>query len=300
MVFNAVRRAGQGRAWHELAAFLANDRHQYEKELLLARRRAEALLARQQEAQRELALAEAERDRQRAVAEDRALFAEQMLAIVSHDLRNPLSVIRMSAHLIGMGELSSNQLRALERLTSSTGRAARLIADLLDFSQARLGGGLQVALKPIDDLQALVAESVEDLRLAFPGRTLLHEAHGHGACMASADRLAQLIGNLVANAVAYGAADAPVVVRAGVTSDSAWIEVVNQGPPLPEALLPRLFDPMTRGKGAEERSQGVGLGLFIIDQIARAHGGSMAAASAEGVTRFRATWPRTPPAATTC
>jgi sigma-B regulation protein RsbU (phosphoserine phosphatase) len=102
------------------------------------------------------------------MAEDRALFAEQMIGIVSHDLRTPLSVIRLSAHVLGMGELSSNQLGALGRLSNSVSRANRLIVDLLDFTQARLGRGLQVSLKPLD-LHAVVADCVDDLRLAFPG-----------------------------------------------------------------------------------------------------------------------------------
>lgn len=294
MVINAVRRTEGGATWHEIAAFLAHDRHQYEKELLQARRRAEDLLAQQQDAQRALATAQAERDRQKGFAEDRALFAEQMMAIVSHDLRNPLSVIRMSAHVIGMGELSSNQLRALERLTTSTSRAARLIADLLDFSQARLGSGLQVNVRPIDDLHALVAESVEELRLAFPGRGLLHEARGQGACAGSSDRLVQLIGNLVANANAYGAPDRPVVVTSSVDEAGFSITVANQGPPIPPELLPHLFDPMTRGEGAQDGRHSVGLGLFIVREIVRAHGGTVTAESAAGVTRFSATFPRAP------
>lgn len=294
MVFNAVRR-GAGAAWHEIAVFLAHDRHQYEKELLLARRRAEEMLERHQQSQRALAAAQHERDQQQEVAQDRALFAEQMMAIVSHDLRNPLSVIRMSAHLIGMGELSPNQLRALERLTTSTSRATRLIADLLDFSQARLGSGLQVSLKPVDDLHGLVAEALEDLRLAFPGRSLVHEARGQGGGLASSDRLVQLIGNLVANAVAYGAADRPVVVTSAVDAATFSLEVANEGPDIPADLLPRLFDPMTRGAGAQDGRHSVGLGLFIVREIVRAHGGTVAVQSAGGVTRFGASFPRTPP-----
>jgi sigma-B regulation protein RsbU (phosphoserine phosphatase) len=291
MVFNAVRRSSANATWHELAVFLAHDRHQYEKELLLERKRAEELLAQHQEAQRALAVAQEERDRQKTVAEDRALFAEQMMAIVSHDLRNPLSVIRMSAHLIGMGELSSNQLRALGRLSASTLRAARLIADLLDFSQARLGNGLQVHLEPID-LHALVAESVEDLQLAFEGRSIVHQQRGRGACVASSDRLVQMIGNLVANAITYGAPDRPVVVTSAIDDGAFSIAVGNEGPIIAAELLPHLFDPMTRGKGAQEGTHSVGLGLFIVREIARAHRGTVTVASANGVTTFTAMLPR--------
>jgi sigma-B regulation protein RsbU (phosphoserine phosphatase) len=290
MVFNAVRRTAAGVVRDEVAVFLAHDRHQYEKELLQARRRAEELLAQQRQAQRALALAQEERDRQKTVAEDRALFAEQMMAIVSHDLRNPLSVIRMSAHIIGMGDLSSNQLRALGRLNASTLRATRLIADLLDFSQARLGSGLQVRPEAVD-LHALVAEGVEDLRLAFGARVIRHEPRGEGACQASSDRLLQMIGNLVANAVAYGAAERPIVVGSCIGDATFTITVANEGPAIAPALLPHLFDPMTRG-GQDEGLHSVGLGLFIVREIARAHGGAVTVASDDDATLFTVTLPR--------
>jgi sigma-B regulation protein RsbU (phosphoserine phosphatase) len=295
MVFNAVRRTTAQAIRHEVAVFLAHDRHKYEKELLQARRRAEELLAQQQQAQLALALAQQERDRQETVAEDRALFAEQMMAIVSHDLRNPLSVIRMSAHIIGMGELSSNQLRALGRLNASTLRATRLIADLLDFSQARLGAGLQVTLDTVD-LHALVAEGVEDLRLAFGGRAIQHEQRGEGACQASSDRLLQLIGNLVANAVAYGAPERPIVVTSAIDDATATIAVSNEGAAIDEQLLPHLFDPMTRG-GDAQGMHSVGLGLYIVREIARAHRGTVTVTSADGISTFCATLPRTADAA---
>jgi sigma-B regulation protein RsbU (phosphoserine phosphatase) len=293
MVFNAVRRANSNATWHELAAFVAEDRHIYEKELLMARKRAEELLATQQEAQRALVVAQEERDRQKVVAEDRALFAEQMMAIVSHDLRNPLSVIRMSTHLIGMGDLSSNQLRALDRLGTSTSRATRLIADLLDFSQARLGSGLNVNLKSID-LHALVAESLEDLRLSIAGRSILHEELGQGRCVGNSDRLIQLIGNLVSNAVAYGAPDKPIVVRSIIDEAVFSLVVRNEGPVISEDQLPHLFDPMTRGEDAQDGRHSVGLGLFIVREIARAHGGTVTVVSKDGATSFCARLPRFP------
>jgi sigma-B regulation protein RsbU (phosphoserine phosphatase) len=292
MVLNAMRRRHVEGEFHEIALFIAEDRHKYEHELLLARKRAEQLLAQEQEAQRALAIANQERDRQRAVAEDRALFAEQMIGIVSHDLRNPLSVIRMSAHLLGMGELSSNQLAALGRVTASVSRANRLIVDLLDFTQARLGNGLQVSVKRLD-LHAVVAECIADLRLAFPAGRLEHEAVGSGACVASSDRLVQMIGNLVANAMAYGAPHRPVTVTSRIEATTFSLAVHNEGPPIDPDLLPRLFEPMTRGEAAGKAAHSVGLGLFIVREIVRAHGGEVGVESASDVgTTFRATFPR--------
>ena len=295
VMMNALRRERGGVVQHELAMFIAQDRHQYEHELVLARRRAEELLAKEREAQAALAAAQAERDRQRAVAEDRALFAEQMVGIVSHDLRNPLSIIRMSAHLIGLGQLSSNQLRALGRIDNAMARATRLIADLLDFTQARLGAGMRIACSALE-LHPLVAESVEDLRLAFPGRALVHLRSGEGRCVANGDRLVQMIGNLVANAIAYGAQGRPVTVNSAIDERSFSIAVHNEGEPIPDSLRGQLFDPMTRGDDARGVGHSVGLGLFIVREIVRAHGGEVAVdSSPEGGTTFRATFPRVPP-----
>jgi phosphoserine phosphatase RsbU/P len=294
IVLNAVRRESGGSTRHELAIFVAEDRHRYEQELLRARKQAEDLLRSEQQAQRDLAATEQERDRQRAVAEDRALFAEQMVGIVSHDLRNPLSVIRTSAHVLGLGELSSTQQRALDQLLRSTLRAGRLISDLLDFTQARLGGGLKISLAPID-LHAIVADAVEELRLAFPDRRILHHRSGAGVCEASADRLVQMIGNLVGNALTHGAVDGTVTVTSAVAESTFTVAVHNHGRPIPEAALPTLFEPMTRGRDEDDLPHGVGLGLFIVAAIVRAHRGRIdVQSSLEGGTTFVGEFPRGP------
>ena len=292
MMMNAQRREHGGVVYHELAVFVAEDRHRYEHELVLARRRAEELLAKEREAQEALAVAQAERDRERALADDRALFAEQMVGIVSHDLRTPLSIVSLSSHLIGAGELSTGQQRALQRIGNAVGRANRLIADLLDFTQARLGSGLRVQPATID-LHAVVHDSLEDLRLAFVGRNIVHERSGEGPCVAGSDRLVQMIGNLVANAVAYGAAERPVTVTSTIVESAFSIAVHNEGEPIRAALLDRLFEPMTRGDSSEGAARSVGLGLFIVREIVRAHGGTIAVeSSADRGTRFTATFPR--------
>lgn len=292
MLWNAVRRVQDGVVTHDMAVFIAEDRHKYERELMLARQNAEAALLKEQEAQRELRVAQAELDRLRVVAEDRALFAEQMMAVVSHDLRNPLSVINLSASLIGRwGGLPDRQQRSLVQLKSSTDRAIRLIADLLDFSQARMGGGMRVDLADVD-LQALVAASVEELRVAYPKAVLQHVEVGNGLCRASADKLTQLIGNLVSNAASYGAPARPIVIRSEVTADVFSISVSNEGTAIPEHQLPTLFNAMTRGGEAESAVHSLGLGLFIVREIAKAHGGDVTVRSGPDETAFTATFPR--------
>ncbi len=278
MVLNAIRHAEHGVMVHEIAAYVAHDRDKYERELVQSRRRLEVLVA--------------EATRLQADAKDRANFAEQMIGIVSHDLRNPLSSITMGAALLGRGDLSDSQQRVLSRISRASVRASRLIVDLLDFTQARLGSGLSVSLDLID-LHQGIAEHVDELALVYPGRALKHVRSGEGVCLADPNRMAQLVGNLVSNAMAYGQPDAPVTVASTVEATTYTIAVHNQGTPIPPETQAALFQPMTRGTtGGEGRS--VGLGLFIVREIARAHGGSVSVQSTpQAGTTFSAVFPRT-------
>lgn len=271
IVVNALRRTDGGIIVHEIAAFIARDRDKYERELVQSRKRLETLVA--------------DATRLQAEAKARATFAEQMMGIVSHDLRNPLSTIQMGTVLLARGELSPSQQRALARISSATEKATRLIADLLDFTQAQLGKGLAVSLESID-LHQSVAETIDDLTVAYPARRLVHRQVGAGACLADAGRLAQLVGNLVSNAMAYGVPDAPVTVVSTVEVSSFSISVHNQGAPIPTEALPGLFQPMSRGSAVGRGSRSVGLGLYIVNEIARAHGGRTGATSLpdEGTT----------------
>jgi sigma-B regulation protein RsbU (phosphoserine phosphatase) len=278
MVLNAIRRPHAGANVHEIAAYVAHDRDKYERELLLSRKRFEDLVA--------------EATRHQAEAKDRAVFAEQMIGIVSHDLRNPLAAVHMAAAVLARGELSPAQQRLIGSITRSTERATRLIADLLDFTQARLGAGLPVERRPID-LHETVEEAVEELRLLYPDRTLEFRRTGGGACTADANRLIQLIGNLVSNAMTYGARAAPVTVHSTIEAASFAIAVHNLGPTIAPEAQATLFQPMTRGTHEASASRSVGLGLFIVREIARAHGGTTFVQSTpEAGTTVGATFPR--------
>ncbi|MGJ7505861.1 PAS domain-containing sensor histidine kinase [Variovorax sp. GT1P44] len=223
--------------------------------------------------------------REHARAQDRALFAEQMVAIVSHDLRNPLSAILMGAKLLAHGENAPAKVRVLGHVTSSAQRAQRLIEELLDFTLARVGRGLTVAPAPVD-LHVLVAGIVDELALAFPGRALVYHAEGEGACIADADRVAQLIGNLVGNAMAYGEPASVVTVTSALRGETASLSVHNDGEPIPAGMQASLFEPMVRGDPGDSAARSVGLGLFIVRAIALAHGGEVSVSSshAEGTT----------------
>ena len=229
---------------------------------------------------------------QRAAAEDRALFAEQMVGIVSHDLRNPLSTIRLGGQVLEMAGLPAVHQPVLGNITRATTRALRLVNDLLDFTRARLGQGLAVEVVPFD-LHAAVATQLAELAQAYPEAQLVHRPEGDHPCAADPHRLAQLVGNLVSNAVAYGASGAPVIVASVARADGFTVSVHNTGPAIPETLRAVLFQPMVRGADVGAGSRSVGLGLYIVAEIMRAHRGTIDVESTEAHgTVFAAHFPR--------
>jgi phosphoserine phosphatase RsbU/P len=283
MVLNAVRlEAEDGTIVHDIAAYMARDRDRYERELVQSRRRLEEAIAVSNELQ--------------AAAQDRALFAEQMIGIVSHDLRNPLNAIQMGASLLAASGLAPNQLRVVDRINRATVRSSRLIADLLDFTQARLGAGISISPAPVE-LHDVAAEAIDELRLAYPQRAIVHVRAGDdGACVGDAGRLAQLLGNLVSNAVAYGDPDVPITVTStiSVSDGTCSLAVHNTGHPIAPEMRATLFEPMTRGVSDGSTARSIGLGLYIVREIARAHGGTATVAStADEGTTFTITWPST-------
>ncbi|MFS2158120.1 ATP-binding protein [Pseudomonas sp. Pseusp122] len=291
MILNVLRREHAGGVFHELSLFIAEDRDKYERELMVARKQAEAALAEQLAVQKELAMAQTRLRVAHAEAQVRASFAEQMVGIVSHDLRNPLTAIRMATGLLNEDNPGPQQSRLLGHIAKSAERAQRMITDLLDFTQARVGSGISVNPAPID-LHALVGQCLDELRMTFADRQIVHAASGLGPCIADSDRLFQLLGNLVGNAMAYGAPDGVVRVTSTIDDNGFSLAVHNSGEPIPEPVLGRLFEPMVRGVEAKDEARSVGLGLFIVREIAKAHQGDVRVVSnAEGGTSFIVRWP---------
>jgi sigma-B regulation protein RsbU (phosphoserine phosphatase) len=187
----------------------------------------------------------------------------------------------MNAALLRMTPLTGPQVSVADRIDRSVKHAERLIADLLDFTQARLGSGVAVRLAAVD-LHPVVADSIAGLSTAFPGRAIVHEQAGPGIAQADADRIVQAVGNLVANAVRYGDPQRPVNVRTVGDAAAFRIEVRNEGEAIPPALQATLFEPMIRGIDKAPATKGVGLGLFIVREIAKAHHGSVELSSVAG------------------
>jgi signal transduction histidine kinase len=240
---------------------------------------------------------------ERKVAEQearrRAEFEQHLIGIVSHDLRNPLNAISMAAGLVlKQDTLGETQRRAVRRIVSSAERANRMLRDLLDFTQARLGGSIPVEPRPLN-LHELTRQVVDEVQVTHPARTLVLEQSGDGQGAWDADRLAQLITNLVNNALTYSAEHCAVRVRTRGRRDTVALAVHNTGTPIPPELLPRLFLPFKRGEATDARgSHSIGLGLFIVKHIVDAHGGSISVHStAANGTTFTVRLPRHPPQA---
>jgi PAS domain S-box-containing protein len=234
-----------------------------------------------------------------AEALQRAEFAQQLIGIVSHDLRNPLGAISLSAsglvHHAGLDERNTFYARLI--LTSAE-RATRLVRDLLDFTRARLGGGIPLQ-RGIVDLHALVRQVLQEVGLNHPEREIRAHYQGTGRGLWDADRLAQVLGNLVSNALQYSPAEGPVTVSVLGEEHEVLLQVHNTGDPIPAGLLARLFQPLQRGEASPDNSRrSIGLGLYIVDQIVRAHGGTVGVRSfAQEGTTFQVRLPRMPPPA---
>ncbi|KIF60318.1 PAS domain-containing sensor histidine kinase [Pseudomonas fluorescens] len=295
MLLNGVRQQYETGVVYQLALFCTTDRDQYERELLKARQLAEELLANKVAADAALSQAQAKLNKAYEKAQRRALFAEQMVAIVSHDLKNPLTAIKMAAEILGRKMPDGKEKLMLNHISSSTDRAHRMITGLLDFALARVGRGISVTRTAID-LHSVVALSIAELRVAFPGVDLKHHPVGQGNVELDADRIQQIIGNLVANSAAYGDLTKPITVFSSLDVNRASISVHNFGAPIPESARPKLFEPMTRGSDQDSQNRSVGLGLFIVREIAMAHGGDIAVNSTtdEGTT-FTVDFPRISP-----
>jgi PAS domain S-box-containing protein len=224
----------------------------------------------------------------------RASFEQQLVGIASHDLRSPLQAILLSAQALLRNEaLDARTTRGVVRIQTSAERALRLVRDLLDFTHARLGGGIPVQRRALE-LHALVRGVVEELEAAYPERVLrqVHAGDGQGAW--DGDRLAQLVENLVSNALKYSPEDSAVEVRTRGEADAVVLEVHNAGEPIAPALLPRIFEPLQRATtAADGQSRSVGLGLYIVKHLAEAHGGRIAVRSTqEAGTTFTVWLPR--------
>ena len=232
--------------------------------------------------------------RQRRQLSQALRLNEMFMAILGHDLRNPLGTLVTGLELLQNQLVDPFQLRVLQRMSSASGRMTRMIEQLLDLTRARLGGGIDLvsARKPVD-LATLVRRAVDELRGAYPHCAIEVLAEGATEINGDADRLLQLLSNLLANAVQHGSAGGTVEIEVVGRESEVAISVRNRGV-IPAELLPNLFDPFRSRRSAGSGSHGLGLGLFIAKHIVEAHGGRIAVqtSSERGETVFTASIPR--------
>ncbi|MDB5945474.1 MAG: histidine kinase, partial [Ramlibacter sp.] len=216
---------------------------------------------------------------------------EQFIAVLGHDLRNPLAAVSATAELLEYGRREPELVEMGRRLQAATRRMARLIDDVLDFARGRLGAGMGVSLAPVGDLPVALREVVAELRAANPRREVLAGYAVEGTVLCDRARVQQLLSNLVSNALTHGAPDWPVAVRVAIDGDALVLEVSNRGKPISPGNLARVFEPYWR-PASSQPGGGLGLGLYICSQIVRAHGGTLqVTSSAEEGTRFSARLP---------
>ncbi|MDB5817707.1 MAG: histidine kinase, partial [Rhizobacter sp.] len=245
----------------------------------------------------ELISVQLDNDRKRAIdhaalASERATgeLREEFIAVLGHDLRNPLSAISANAFLLE-NTLQGKDQKAAHRISTNVHRMSALIDDVLDFARGRLGSGIEAAMETVPDLASALQAVVNELKDSHPERAISSRLSIPRSVQCDQARLQQLVSNLVANAIAHGSAAGTVSLEAHLERSDLVLSVHNDGEPITPDSLPKIFGPFWRNKATGKR-EGLGLGLYICSQIVAAHHGTLqvTSSSAEG-TRFVARMP---------
>lgn len=220
---------------------------------------------------------------------------DHFLAILGHDLRNPLGAILMSTGLLTSARGTGDRtVKIAARILSSAGRMQRMVNDLLDLTRTRMGNGIPISPRPMD-LEELSREVLAELEAFHPDRRFDFHSEGNLRGVWDSDRLAQVLSNLVGSALQHGERNRPIRVVAREDAEEVVIEVHNEGHAIPRALLANIFEPMVRdaGRPEEHASRSLGLGLHITREIVIAHGGTVMVTSTDSAgTTFSVRLPR--------
>ncbi|MET0791178.1 MAG: hybrid sensor histidine kinase/response regulator [Polyangiaceae bacterium] len=228
--------------------------------------------------------------RQRQDLAETLRLNEELMAVVGHDLRNPLNVVLMTTSLLASSS-DPEIKKCVARLQSSGSRMLHIIEELFDLSRARLGGGIPIERTPLD-LAVVTRKTVAEFEATNPSRQIDVVIQGDMAGEWDGGRLGQVLSNLIGNALRHGTVTVPITVQ--LTGSSADVLVsVHNGGHIPADLMPRLFEPFQSGVGKRTRAEGLGLGLYIVQQIVLAHGGDVQVRSTpEAGTTFELHLPR--------
>jgi len=216
---------------------------------------------------------------------EQAELREQFIAVLGHDLRNPLASIVGGTRLLLRGGLEGQPKDITVAMQGSAARMGELIDNVLDMTRVRLGGGFELHRRIEDDVMSVLEEVVAELRMAHPGVGIEMHSELFEAVDCDVNRIAQLFSNLVGNAVKHGDTNRTIRIHAQTDEGAFKLSVVNSGNPIPPHAQKRLFQPYSRGNG-NGNPQGLGLGLYIASEIAQAHGGMLTVSSTSKETRF--------------
>ena len=265
------KRDSEGRhQFTRLTLFKAVDRRSYERGLIDARDRAQAAIE---------------------VEHETSMLREQFIAVLGHDLRNPLAALAAGVRMLSKREqLSERGEIVVKEMSASITRATALVTNLLDLARGRLGGGLGLKRDPGRPLAPIIEHVVSEMRAIAPDRQIMTDLDITQPVDCDPDRIGQLTSNLVGNALTHGAPGVPVEVEARTGEGVFMLTVTNGGVPIPPEARAHLFQPFFRGD-MRPSQQGLGLGLFIVSEIAKAHGGAMEVLSDDQLTSFTFTMP---------
>lgn len=223
---------------------------------------------------------------ERLVAQEREIsrIQEEFVAVLGHDLRNPVAALDAGFRQLDKEPLTDRARKILPLMRSSLHRMNDLIDNIMLHAKARLGGGIRVCATPDAPLAEAITQVVDEVRAAFPEREILLNLSFDRPVSCDAPRVAQAISNLLSNAVRHGTPGAPIEVRGSISAREIEISVANQGEAVPDELRQDLFQPFRRG--AQTDGEGLGLGLYIASSIAMAHNGRIEVTCESGTTTF--------------
>lgn len=234
-----------------------------------------ALARLQQESAVQTRLLEAREQELKSVAG----FREEFIGVIGHDLRAPLWAIVTGAHALQLDAAAAIAGNTVPRILASANRMAHMIDDLLDFTRGRIGGGLSVQRRPVST-RGICRRVIDELAASHPDRLVMLTSSGDDHAELDGGRIAQLMSNLISNALRYSTPGSAVTVATHGDPDGVTLQVRSQGPPIPEEELPVIFQPFRRGRVQRASDDsGLGLGLYIVERIAHAHGGSVSVTS---------------------
>lgn len=230
----------------------------------------------------EMEIAEEKLREERKVAELR----DQFIAILGHDLKNPIATMRMSADILLKMSKEELTQRHATMIKSTSFRMQALIENILDFARGQMGEGVILEKKAHNgSLKEMMDQVIKEIKITVPNREIIFTCSLNNEVLCDENRIGQLLSNLVSNADQHGHADAPVYVHAITNGQHFELSVTNKGDKISEDALEHLFQPFYREDG-DSNKKGLGLGLFIASEIAKAHGGELLVSSTEEETKF--------------